>query len=197
MTTTIDRPTLVLNRDWLPVGVATVARSLALVATDRARVVDPETFTLHSWSEWTALKPAADEPAIVAVSFRMRVPEVVALARYDRVPRQVVAFSRRNIFRRDRNTCQYCGKRPAADELSIDHVVPRSRGGTSTWENCVLACLGCNRRKADRTPREAGMRLRVMPVRPSWQPMYAPRVEWVTSWSKFVSDAYWNAELDT
>jgi len=108
MTTIIDRPTLVLNRDWRPVGVATVARSLALVATDRARVVDPDTFTLHSWSEWAALRPAFDEPAIVAVSFLMR----------------------------------------------------------------------------------------VTPIRPAWQPMYAPRVEWVTSWSKFVSDAYWNAELD-
>ncbi|MFM7646841.1 MAG: HNH endonuclease [Cyanobium sp.] len=95
--TTIDRPTLVLKRDWAPVGVATVARSLALVATDRARMVDSDTFMLHAWSEWAAL-------------------------------------------------------RPAADELSSDHVVPQSRGGTSTWENCVLACLGCNRRKADRTP---------------------------------------------
>lgn len=196
MTHPLDRPTLVLNRDWRPVGVATVARSLALVATDRARVVDPDTYVLHSWSEWAALEPPAGAPAIVAVSFRMRVPEVVALARYDRVPRQVVAFSRWNIFRRDRDTCQYCGVRPMRDELSIDHVVPRSRGGTSTWENCVLACVACNRRKADRTPARAGMRLLSMPVRPAWQPMYSPRIEWVASWSRFVSDAYWNAELE-
>ena len=97
---------------------------------------------------------------------------MLALARYDRLPTQAVAFSRRNIFKRDRFTCQFCGRQPGSEELTIDHVVPRSRGGTSTWENCVLACVPCNARKANRTPEQAGMKLRRAPVRPAWKPLY-------------------------
>ncbi len=79
---------------------------------------------------------------------------------YDRLPSAAVSFSRRNLFKRDHWTCQYCGLQPGGDELTIDHMVPRSQGGTSTWENCVLACVTCNKRKADRTPQQAGLKLR-------------------------------------
>lgn len=85
-------------------------------------------------------------------SYRVRVPEVIVLTSYDRLPSNAVTFSRRNIFKRDRFTCQYCGKQPGSEELTIDHVLPRAQGGTSTWENCVLACIECNAKKADRTP---------------------------------------------
>ena len=87
---------------------------------------------------------------------RLRVPEVIVLAEYDRLPTAAVTFSRRNIFKRDHWTCQYCGAQPGSEELTIDHVLPRSQGGISTWENCVLACVACNKRKADRTPEQAG-----------------------------------------
>ncbi len=105
--------------------------------------------------------------------FKLRVPEVIALTDYDRLPMAAVTFSRRNIFKRDHYTCQYCGAQPGSEELTIDHVVPRSQGGVSTWENCVLACMACNKRKADRTPEQARMRLRKKPVRPAWKPLYA------------------------
>ncbi len=126
---------------------------------------------------------------------RLRVPEVVTLRNYDRLPINAVTFSRRNVFKRDRLTCQYCARQPGSGELTIDHVVPRAQGGTSTWENCVLACTTCNHRKADRTPAQAGMALRNKPVRPIWQPLYAARGARIESWAKFVSDAYWNVEL--
>ena len=127
---------------------------------------------------------------------RLRVPEVIVLADYDRLPSAAVSFSRRNIFKRDHYTCQYCGCQPGSEELTIDHVVPRSQGGTSTWENCVLACIACNKRKADRTPQQAGMQLRKQPVRPTWKPMYARDSVRIESWSKFVSEAYWNVTLE-
>ena len=92
--------------------------------------------------------------------FRLRVPEVVALSGYDRTAGGPVTFSRRNIFKRDHYTCQYCGAQPGSEELTLDHVVPRSQGGVSSWENCVLACMACNKRKADRTPEQARMHLR-------------------------------------
>ena len=192
---TLNRPALVLNRNWQPVNVATVARALVLLFNEAARVVDPNDYQLYDWADWSRFKPRDGEPFVQAVSRRLRVPEVVVLIDYDRLPEAAVAFSRRNIFKRDHYACQYCGVQPAVDELSIDHVLPRSQGGMSTWENCVLACLACNTRKADRTPAQAGMRLRKQPVRPQWKPLYAARHERIESWSKFVSEAYWSVEL--
>ncbi len=192
----LNRPTLVLNRSWQPVGVATVSRSLVLLWNDNARVVDPRDYRLYSWSDWAELIPHDDEPFIQAVRMRLRVPEVVALTKYDRIPTNAVTFSRRNIYKRDRYTCQYCGSQPGTEELTVDHVNPRAQGGISTWENCVLACIGCNARKADRTPEQAGMPLRKKPVRPMWRPLYATRDVRIDSWSRFVSEAYWNVELE-
>jgi 5-methylcytosine-specific restriction endonuclease McrA len=141
------------------------------------------------------LRPGDDERFIQAVRFRLRVPEVVTLTKYDRLPDAAVAFSRRNIFKRDKYVCQYCSNQPGTGELTIDHVVPRAQGGESTWENCVLACIACNKAKADRTPKQARMRLRKDPVRPAWKPLYAAHDMRIESWSKFISEAYWNAEL--
>jgi 5-methylcytosine-specific restriction endonuclease McrA len=167
-----------------------------LLWNDNARVVDPADYRLYSWADWAELVPAADEPFIQAVRLRLRVPEVVALTQYDRVPVNAVTFSWRNIYKRDRYTCQYCGAQPGSEELTLDHVVPRAQGGVSTWENCVLACVGCNKRKADRTPEQAAMPLRKRPVRPAWKPLYASRDVRIDSWSRFMSEAYWNVELE-
>lgn len=194
--TVLTRPTLVLNRNWQPVGIATVARSLSLVAVERARIVDPADFQQYTWADWARRAPTAEEPYVQSVTFQIRVPEVITLTEYDRVPVNTVSFSRRNIYKRDRFACQYCGLQPGSEELTIDHVLPRSRGGTSTWENCVLACLECNKRKANRTPLEAHMPLRKEPVRPHWRPFYARHDVRIESWSRFLSEAYWNVELE-
>jgi 5-methylcytosine-specific restriction endonuclease McrA len=178
------------------VNVASVARALVLVWNDSAKVVDPEDYRLYTWADWSHLAPRAGDLFIQAVRQRLRVPEVIALAAYDRLPSAAVSFSRRNIFKRDHYTCQYCGAQPGSEELSIDHVVPRSRGGQSSWENCVLACIPCNTRKADRLPRQAGMKLRKQPERPAWKPMYARESVRIASWSRFMSEAYWNVTLE-
>jgi 5-methylcytosine-specific restriction endonuclease McrA len=191
----LHRPTLVLNRNWQPVNVTTVARALVLVWNASARVVDTDSFQLYDWSDWARLQPRDGELFIQAVTMRLKVPEVVALSGYDRLPTASVSFSRRNIFKRDHYACQYCGMQPGTDELTIDHVNPRSRGGASTWENCVLACVSCNKKKADRTPDEAHMRLKHRPVRPDWRPLYAAHDVRIASWGKFLSEAYWNVEL--
>jgi 5-methylcytosine-specific restriction endonuclease McrA len=159
-------------------------------------IVDPSDFQQYTWEDWTKLRPREGEPFIRAVRFCLRVPEVITLTRYDRVPDKTVTFSRRNIYKRDRYTCQYCGARPRSEELTIDHVIPRSQGGTSTWENCVLACLDCNAKKGNRTPEQARMPLRRKPFRPAWKPMYVWHNVRIASWSKFLSEAYWNVELE-
>jgi 5-methylcytosine-specific restriction endonuclease McrA len=195
VTKVLEQPTLVLNRNWQPVHVATVERALVLVWNDSARVVDPEDFQLYTWADWSRLKPRDGEGFVQAVWFRLRVPEVVTLTSYDRLPLGAVTFSRRNVSKRDRYTCQYCGSQPRSEELTIDHVLPRSQGGVSSWENCVLACVACNKRKADRTPEQAGVKLRKRPIRPAWKPLYADHTTRIASWSKFISEAYWNVEL--
>jgi 5-methylcytosine-specific restriction endonuclease McrA len=192
----LERPTLVLNRSWQPVHVATVARSLTMLWNESAYVVDPDDFQQHTWADWARLAPRDGEPFIRAVSFRLRVPEVLTLRRHDRPRQNAVTFSRRNVFKRDHTTCQYCGARPGSEELTIDHIVPRSQGGLTTWENCVLACVSCNARKANRTPDQAGMKLRRLPFRPAWKPLYHASNIRIASWSRFLSEAYWNVSLE-
>ena len=193
----LSRPTLVLNRNWQPVGIATVSRTLVKLWNGTARVVDPNDYQIYSWSDWSMLQPDDDEPFIQTTSLRLRVPEVITLTKYDRVPSRSVAFSRRNLFKRDKFTCQYCQKRPGSEELTIDHVTPRSHGGETTWENCVVACVDCNSRKANRTPWQAHMPLKQEPAQPKWKPIYASIGIRIDSWSKFVSEVYWNVELES
>ncbi len=169
----LARPTLVLNRSWRPIHVTTVVRALLMLWNESARVVDPEEYRFYSWADWMALPVAEGEPCIRTARARIRVPEVVALQHFDRLPTAAVAFSRRNVARRDHFTCQYCGTQPGVAELTIDHVVPRAQGGQSSWTNCVAACAACNARKANRTPEQSGMRLRKAPTRPDWKPLYA------------------------
>ena len=117
---------------------------------------------------------ARGRPSVRAVgTAQPRAPEVICLAHYDRLPGAAVTFSRRNVAKRDHHTCQYCGAQPGAEAITIDHVVPRSQGGASSWTNCVAACIRCNALKADRTPEQAGMKPRRRPVRPEWKPLYA------------------------
>jgi 5-methylcytosine-specific restriction endonuclease McrA len=192
----LERPTLVLNRNWQPVHVATVARSLTMLWNESAQVVDPEDFRLYNWADWARLAPRDGEPFIRTVTFRMRVPEVLTLTRHDRPRHNAVTFCRRNVFKRDHSTCQYCGARPGTEELTIDHVVPRSQGGQTNWENCVLACVPCNARKANRTPEQAGMKLKRAPFRPAWKPLYDASTIRIASWSRFLSEAYWSVSLE-
>jgi 5-methylcytosine-specific restriction endonuclease McrA len=140
---------------------------------ESAIVVDPGDYRFYSWADWMALPAFEGGPCIRTARARIRVPEVLALQRFDRLPASAVAFSRRNVAKRDHYTCQYCGAQPGVADVTIDHVIPRAQGGQSTWTNCVAACAVCNARKADRTPQQAGMRLRKAPARPEWKLLYA------------------------
>lgn len=185
----LERATLVLNRSWRPVHVTTVRRALCMVFRDAARVVCPERLSTFTFTEWLD-QPIVDcELAIRSPSVQLTAPEVVLLMQYDRVPCHQAPFTRRNLFLRDDFTCQYCGRKCNTDHLSVDHVLPRSRGGSTSWENCVLACVGCNARKADRTLKEAGFRLLRPPVRPRWTPYLNLRPsQRMESWSRFAPE---------
>lgn len=171
----LDSRVLVLNRTFLPVNITSVRRAISLLYRDVARAVDGEyrTFDFDTWS-----RLGRTPERIGLVEGAVPVPRVILLTTYDRVPQRYVRFSRVNVYARDRSECQYCGRRLPRAHLNLDHVVPRSRGGRSAWENVVCSCIECNRRKGDRTPTEAGMRLVRRPYRPQWTPFVARSHPW-------------------
>jgi 5-methylcytosine-specific restriction endonuclease McrA len=191
---------LVLNRSYLPVHVTTVRRAFALLYRGAARAVDEE-YRTFDFRDWSALSTAGFD-SVGLVDRLIRIPRVILLVSFDRVPRRDVRFSRHNIFVRDENRCQYCGRRMMRSQLNLDHVVPRAAGGLTTWENIVCACLECNRRKGGRTPLQAGMRLLKQPARPAWTPFVARNLAGAgyREWKPFlrgIDEVYWNVELES
>ena len=167
MTDVLCARVLVLNRYFQPVQLTTARRAFVLLYGGAAMAVD-EGGEAYDFCAWREVPVRDGDDALPIVGGALRVPRVVHLHRYDRSPRPTVRLTRRNLMLRDGHQCQYCAKRPPLRELNIDHIVPRSRGGTDTWENLVTACRICNLRKGWRTPDEAGMRLMRSPIRPRW-----------------------------
>ncbi|HVE43026.1 MAG TPA: HNH endonuclease [Planctomycetota bacterium] len=198
--TLLEKPALVLNRNWTPIQVTSVREAISLVAKGSALIIEPETYETHdlrTWNDVSIAKARFDGERIRSPRLALVPPEVILLKGYQGQGERSVVFSRKNIFKRDRYTCQYCGAQPGPEALTIEHIVPRSKGGISSWENCVLACVECNKRKADRTPEQAGMKLRTIPRKPSWRTLaHVPSRERRESWEQFLSRAYWEVELE-
>lgn len=196
---------LLLNRLYMALRVINAKRAMTLVYCDQAEVVSVEDgrFLSYDFSDWVEVSAAkaSFEPErhdwIRTVRFQVAVPKIIRLLAYDRLPRAEVKLNRRNIFARDGNRCQYCGRRSPMSELSIDHVLPRSQGGRTTWENVVCACVRCNVRKGGRTPLEASMTLITRPKRPRRSPILTIKLSEskYASWKQFLDYAYWNVEL--
>jgi 5-methylcytosine-specific restriction endonuclease McrA len=181
----------------MAVDITSVKRAICMLYSEVAEAVEPKTYQTYDFDSWADLPLETGEPTIRGVRIEMKLPEIIRVPEYRGFPPREVSFCRRNLVRRDRARCQYCGKRVHGDEMTIDHVIPRSRGGKSSWSNCVLACVKCNGKKAARTPREARMRLLSRPIKPDWAPrLSVPLGVWRHSWQQFISDAYWNVELD-
>jgi hypothetical protein len=201
----LDSSVLVLNQHYAAVRVISARRAFCLLVKEVAEIVSVEdqqflAYDFESWREVSQLRARYERENhewVKCVRFELAVPRIIRLLFYDRLPRTNVKFTRRNIYARDSNRCQYCGKRFATSELSLDHVVPRSRGGVSSWANIVCCCVKCNVRKGGRTPYEARMKLVRQPVKPKRSPMIALRLghEKYASWKQFLDAAYWNVEL--
>lgn len=197
----LTQQVLVLNRLWQAVNICSVRRALTLLFQGQAQVVlgtqedGFQTYDFSTWRDFSQGDPG--EESIHTISLRIRVPRVIMLIVFDRLPRKEVKFTRHNIFERDQNRCQYCGAVFDRKDLNLDHVVPRDRGGPTTWENIVCSCIPCNTRKANRTPQEAGLRLVRKPRRPKWRPFVQVNFGFPCheSWKHFLDVAYWNVEL--
>ncbi len=167
MSSVLEHPTLVLSRLWQPVHMTTVRKALCLGYQDVVRFVNPMTCQPLSFDEWLTVPVEEHDPAVRGVRQPIKAPEVALLTDHRPLSFHGPVFSRSNLYKRDRYRCQYCGAQLGARELTIDHVVPRSRAGQTTWVNCVTCCVPCSERKGDRSPVEAGMRLRRTPFQPA------------------------------
>ena len=196
---------LVLNKHYMPLRIIGARRALALLWGQQAEVVSCEegrytNYDFHSWRDMSQLRKAFapdEDDWVSTVNFYIAVPRIVRLLFYDRLPRTGVKFNRRNIYARDENKCQYCGKRFPTNELSLDHIIPKSIGGGTTWKNIVCACTGCNAKKGGRTPVQARMKLIAQPVKPRRNPTIHVHLthQRYHSWKQFLDTAYWSIEL--
>lgn len=191
----LDRPVLVLNRLWQPVHTCSVRRALKLLCLGHAEVVQTDgecryqTHNMGSWVKYSGEATSSLAGDLVhSVKVAFCAPKIIVLAIYDRIPRKEVKFTRQNVFLRDQYTCQYCGKLFIERELNLDHVHPRAKGGETCWENIVTSCIPCNTRKANRMPREMGMRLLNKPRVPKWRPSFGFREQASEQvWQEFIS----------
>lgn len=201
MESVLDQPVLVLNRLWQAVNTCSVRRAFTLLYQGHAQVVSTDgesNFFTHDFISWQDLSRINPEPEMVkTISVHIRVPRIIVLLLFERLPKKEVKFTRHNVFERDKNICQYCGKIFDRHDLNLDHVLPRDRGGQTTWENIVCSCIPCNTRKGNRLPHEAQMYLIRKPTRPKWRPFV--HITFTShhheSWKHFLDLAYWNVEL--
>jgi len=169
--------TLLLNQGYEPLTTISWQKAICLLTLGKVEIV--EEYDREVRSAFLAIK----------------MPAVVRLITYFRRRKQRVKFSRQNVLARDRWRCQYCGdKRPIA-ELTYDHVMPRAKGGKTCWENIVTACRECNGRKANRTPGQAGMKLRTKPFKPTWVPLFTIQFRGPVP-DQWASYLYWSVELE-
>lgn len=208
--------TLVLSSNWTPINVIPVLDAVIKVFNGRALFLHPETYCTFDYEGWVtewdeAIRTAkvASEKVMPMVGASLLLPEVIVCSHYrgfgfaaDR--NHPPKYSRRNLLFRDRMTCQFCGKRFPSEELTQDHVIPKSKGGPATWENIVLSCVKCNHKKANRTPEQAGMRLLRKPFVPKMKDLRlspADRIRMKSkskvpkTWEDLLSKMYWDSEL--
>jgi 5-methylcytosine-specific restriction endonuclease McrA len=187
---------LVLNRHYMALRVITARRAFVLLYREAAEVIDIEEgqFCNYDFNAWCELSQLRSEDRhnqddwVRAVQFDIQVPRILRLVRFDKQYNANVRLNRRTLFARDEHRCQYCGQNLPSNQLSLDHVVPRSKGGPTTWENVVASCVKCNTKKGGRTPKEARMKLRTEPHRPKQNPILIgklnnPKYE---SWKTFL-----------
>ncbi len=201
----LDAKVLVLNRLYTAVRIISAKRAFTLLCKEAAEVIAVEQgrYVNYDFATWTEIgdlqrqfEPEAHDWVRTA-RFSIAVPKVIRLLGYDRLPLQAVKLNRRNLYARDSNRCQYCGKRFPTKELTLDHVRPRVLGGEHSWTNLVCACVKCNARKGGRTPEQAHMKLVRRPIKPKRNPNITlrlgnPKYE---SWKAFLDEAYWTVEL--
>jgi len=193
---------LVLNRSFYAIHITNWRRALSLLYLDHARVVDDEyrTYNFTDWREMSKLISENPSGFIHTPRFKIAIPEVISLKLYDRLPASEIKFTRRNIYEHYGYQCCYCGGKFRTNDLNLEHILPKSRGGQSTWNNIVTSCIPCNLKKGDQLPKEAGMKLIIEPSKPRWKGARSlvlhSSFKVKASWQRFIDNIYWNSELE-
>ncbi|MFH1379417.1 MAG: HNH endonuclease [bacterium] len=194
--------TLVLNRNFYAIHITSWRRAMSLLYLDQARVVDDE-YRTYSFNDWLEVSQTVQDHSAGFVhtpEFKIAIPEVISLKVFDKLPRVDVKFTRRNIYEHYKYRCCYCGHRFATNALNLEHVIPRSRGGRSTWDNVVTSCISCNLKKGNKLISESGMNLLIKPSKPRWNRSVSlvlrPHIRVRSSWKRFIDNVYWNSRLE-
>ncbi len=202
----LTKRVLVLNRLYMAVRIVPARRAFQLLCKNLAEVIAVEdgryyNYDFSTWMELGILQASEEQDDnddwVQTVRFAIPVPRVVRLLTYDRLPQRQIKLNRRNIMARDHHTCQYCEYQGSSSHLTIDHIVPRSKGGKDTWTNLATACKKCNSRKGGRTPEQANMPLLHPPKKPRINPMVTARlrVERYECWNVFLKNANWAVDV--
>lgn len=193
---------LVLNRNFYAVHITNWRRAFSMLYLDHARVVDEE-YRTYDFSDWKEISQYLENHPggyVHTPAFKIAIPDVIALKIYDQVPASEVKFTRRNIYEHYAHRCCYCGKKFSTKDLNLDHIIPRSKGGLSTWDNVVTSCISCNIKKGDLLPQEANMKVHFQASKPKWKGAQSlvlhSSIKFKASWQKFIDNVYWNVELD-
>lgn len=194
--------TLVLNKNWAAVQVCSVKRAISLIYQGHALVIDPENYQTYDFEDWKdvsqKLIKVDSKEIISSPSLTIRIPKIIVLLFYDKMPKNKIKFSRKNLFERDKWTCQYCGKKPVKSELNLDHIIPKALGGKTTWENIVASCFKCNTKKGVKTLNQLGWKLKKVPKKPDYNPILSIYLGKGAhkEWANFIDISYWYSELE-
>ena len=215
------RKVLVLNKGWTPINVVSLKRALKLLfswhsdeivdgnivreAEPKARILDPfDNYSLYTWHDWASIMPKDGDNTL---NNEFKTPEIIILSRYNKLPSHRVNFNRKTIYKRDQYTCQYCGEKLSTEDVTLDHIVPKSQNGGTNWNNICCCCIQCNSQKRDRRPEEAfkdrknwkgpsPMKLiNGMPKEPKYSLFKDDKAMVCKSWQDFISETYWNVTL--
>ena len=208
MSDILNSRVLVLNSSYVPINITSLKKAFSKIIKSVAEIVTVEdghymSYNFSSWAEISELKRDFEElgtydDLIGVGGFSFIVPRIIRVLNYDRFFRHPVKLSRKNVLGRDKQICQYCGKKFPSESLTLDHVMPRCQGGQSIWENLVCACIKCNTRKSGRTPEQAKMKLLKSPVRPATPPNLRVTIgdKKYKDWETFLSEIYWNVDIE-
>lgn len=193
---------LVLNKNYFAIQVIDWRDVMRLLYTDHAVVVDKDyaTYNFEQWRELSQVMEENPSGFIHTCSFKIAIPDVISLTKYDRLPQKEVKFTRKTLYSQYDHKCCYCGKRFRTEDLNLDHVLPRSKGGATDWLNIVLSCIPCNSKKDNNTPKEAKMPMHYQPYKPKWKPFHnlniSTGIKIRQSWQTFIDKIYWDGELE-
>ena len=201
-----DRPVLkkrvlILNRNYQPLTTNKIEEAIKKLFNENGSILDIRfdsnndvIWNEYTWSQWLELIPKPNEPCIRTPKLRIKIPEVIKLSKYHLIPHSSSKLTRKSLYKRDNFTCMYCGKcspeNISVENLTIDHVIPKSRGGLTRWDNVVIACGTCNQIKGDKFLEDTNLKLIKQPYAPKFDVLHGHMIK-KKSWEYFLGEKYW------